>query len=223
MLEGVSAGSYVDIQPSFVALDVLAEQFRDDPDINAWLDEHVAQIETSRILRDDHVHYRLPSLGVTAAVARHMPDRPIVAELVSYTAREEGQPWHYFHHWAELRAAVIGEPQEFIDFAVELADIVLRNDLFPEYLYRPLVARLRRGDELPRAIGPLVPAAGEPAAGLVTRLLAITRGLDADLARHVRSRIASLADTKALATIDALSGQIRHEAMLMLDVLDTIS
>lgn len=222
LLEGVSVHSYAEIQPSFVALDVLADQFEGDAVVGAWIDESIRKVEGSRTVRDGRPWFSLPALGVVAAMARHAGDREVTAELAAFTARPEQGRWHYFHEWAELTAGVVRDAQEFVDFAVELAEIVVQNDMFAEYLYRPLLGRLRRDTQLRAEVRSSIPSLREPAVGLLARLLTITGSIDKDVLRHLYSRLESVDAESATATVDPLTARVGHEALLMLDVLDAV-
>lgn len=222
LLEGVSTQSYAEIQPSFVALDVLADQFEGDGVVDAWLDEAIRKVGESRSVRDGRPWFSLPALGVVAAIARHTRNKEVAAELAAFTARPQQGRWHYFHEWAELTAGVVRDAQEFVDFAVALAEIVVRNDMFAEYLYRPLLGRLRRDAQLRAEVRSSIPSLREPAVGLLTRLLTITGSIDMDVLLHLHSRLESVKAESATGTVDPLTARVRHEALLMLDVLDTV-
>jgi hypothetical protein len=223
LLKAVHARSYHDIQPAWTALHVVAHQFANDPRTDAWLDSELANIEHTKVVHDGQTFFRLPSFGTVAAIARHRPDHPFVPQLLAETARTSGQPWHTFHEWAELAAATVPDAAAFIDLAIEISRLVQINDMFAEYIHRPLTARLRRDGSLATAIAELVPSLSGTATGIAVRLLALSGRLNGPLVDHLRSRLASRSHETVAETFDPFTGQSCRIELLILDVLDTIS
>jgi hypothetical protein len=59
---------------------------------------------------------------------------------------------------AVLAAATTPDAQGFVDLTVKISRIVRINDMFPEYIHRPLTARLRRNASLAMVVADFVPA-----------------------------------------------------------------
>jgi hypothetical protein len=158
--------------------------------------------------------------GTVAAIARLRSAHSAVQELVTQAQRVEGQPWRAFHEWTELATATTLDAQGFVDLAVAISRIVRVNDMFPEYIHRPLTARLRRDASLAAAVADLVPALSGEAFGVAVRLLSLSARLDGPLVSHLRSRL-STGSGQNPDTFDPLFGQARHSELLILDILDT--
>jgi hypothetical protein len=222
LLTRAHAGSYHEIEPSWTALHVLGQQFADDSRVENWLNREIAEIDKSRNVRDGETYFRLPSLGTIAAIARYKPGHPFLAELVVYTGRREGQEWRSFHEWVELMAGSVATPEEFIQFAVSVARIVAINDMFPDYLHRPLTTRLRRDRQLAEGIAGSVPQLTGAATGIVVRLLVLSSRINGSLTDYLHLRLAGVGPGPGLVTVDALTGRACSAEMLFLDVLDTL-
>jgi hypothetical protein len=221
LLRRTHARAYVDIQPAWTALHVLEHQLSDDPRTSAWLDSELERVEQTKTVYDGRTHLRMPSFGTVAAIARLRPAHPIIGELLAQARRVEGKPWRTFHEWTELAAASVGQAQGFVDLATEISRLVRINDMFPEYVHRPLTARLRRDASLAAALAELVPDLSGAAVGITVRLLALGGRLDGALVNHLRSRLSTPHDG-APDTFDPFVGQASHVDLLVLDVLDTI-
>ena len=221
LLKRLYAGSYHDIQPAWKALHVLVEEFAEDPRTAAWLDGELAQIENNELVQDGMTYISMPSFGTIAALARLRPRHRLIPKLLTFAARTEDHPWRTFHEWSELSAAAVTGAQEFVDLAVEISGIVRLNDLFPDYIHRPLTARLRRDVDLALAVSGLVPSLPGVACGIVIRLLALSGHLDAALVSHLRL-IARGAYEGSTATFDPLTGTSCQIQLLALDILDTV-
>lgn len=220
LLRRAHAGAYMDIQPAWTALHVLAEQFADHPRAVAWLDSELEHVHKSRTVHDGRAYLHLPSFGTVAAIARLRPTHPVVDEMLVQVQRVEGEPWHTFHEWTELAAATVQSARSFVDLAVEISRLVRINDMFAEYIHRPLTARLRRDGSLAASVSGLVPALSGTAVGISVRLLSLSDRLDGVLVQHLRSRIASRRN-ESPDTFDPLVGQASHIELLVLDILDT--
>lgn len=223
LLKAAHALSYYDIQPAWTALHVLAEQFADDSRTAEWLESELALLEQTKVAHDGQTYLHLPSFGTVAAIARHRPGHPLIARLLGQTARVDGQPWRTFHEWAELSAATVVDAAAFVELAVELSRIVRINDMFPEYIHRPLTARLRRDGSLAASVAQLVPNLSGAATGIAIRLLALSGNLNGTLIEHLRSRLASASAEQeaAVETFDPLTGQSCHIELLVLDVISS--
>jgi hypothetical protein len=222
LLKGIHAGSYAEIQPAWVGLSVLTEQFAEDPRTDAWLNSVLTSIEQSKVIHEGQTFFRLPSFGTIAAIARLRPTYPLVTELLAESERTDGQPWHSFHEWTELAAATVVDATAFVDLAVEISRLVQINDMFAEYIHRPLTARLRRDTELSTGLAELVPGLSGPAIGIAVRLLALSGRLNGPLVDHLHARLASPGNENRSDTFDPLTGQPCHAELLILDILDTI-
>jgi len=181
----------------------------------------LAPIEKAATVHDGQIHVFFRSFGTVAALARLRSAHPAVQELLAQTQRVEGQPWCTFHEWTELAAATTPDAQGFVDLAAEISRIVRINDMFPEYIHRPLTARLRRDASLAAAVADLVPALSGAAFGIAVRLLSLSARLGGPLVSHLRSRLSTPSDQDP-DTFDPLVGQARHGELLVLDILDTI-
>ena len=221
LLKRGDTGSYNDIQPTWTALHVLVEEFADDPRTAAWLDGELAQIERDEADAEGKTHIWMLSFGTLAALARLRPGHRLIPTLLNAVTRVNGETWPTFHEWSELSAAAVTGAQEFIDLAVEISRIVLLNDMFPEYIHRPLTARLRRDADLAVALARLVPSLPEASCGIVIRLLAMSGHLDPALEDHLRA-LSNDAYEGSTATFDPLTGTTRHIQLLALDLLDTV-
>ena len=133
----------------------------------------------------------------------------------------EGESWKAFHVWTELAAATTADAHAFVGLAVDISRTVHLNDAFPEYIYRPLVARLRRDSAIATAVGDLVPALSGVAFGISVRLLALSSRLSSSVVAHLQARLVGQ-DSRLPDTFDPLYGQARHSELLILDILDTI-
>lgn len=200
---------------------VLVEEFAEDPRTAEWLDDELAQIERNKVVRDGTTYMFTPSYGTLAAIARLRPSHRLIPELLTDAAQTDGQTWHTFHEWTELTATTTAGAQEFIGLAVEISRIVRLNDQFPDYIHRPLAARLRRDTDLAPIVAELVPGLSEAASGIAVRLLALSGHLDGPLADHLRT-IARGAYHGTAATFDPFTGDTSHIELLALDILDTL-
>ncbi len=219
VLKAVHALSYHDIQPAWTALHVLAEQFADDTRTAEWLESELALLDETKVVHDGQTYLRLPSFGTVAAIARHRPAHPLIAQLLGQTARVDGQPWRTFHEWSELSTATVVDAAAFVELAVEISRIAQINDMFPEYIHRPLTARLRRDGSLATAVSELVSGLSGAATGIAIRLLALSGHLNGTLVNHLCSRLASPGQEVTAETFDPLTGQSRHIELLVLDVI----
>ncbi|MFD6757457.1 NACHT domain-containing protein [Micromonospora gifhornensis] len=206
--------AYADIQPAWPALSILEDQFADDSRTSAWLDAEFAPITQAETAHHGRIRVLFPSFGTVAAIARLHSSHPAVQELLTQAQRMEGQPWHAFHEWTELAAATTPDAQGFVDLAVEISRIVRINDMFPEYIHRPLTARLRRDASLATAVADLAPALSGAAFGIAVRLLSLSARLGGPLVSHLRSRLSTPNDQDP-DTFDPLVGQARHSELLI--------
>lgn len=220
VLQGARAIAYADIQPAWPALNILEDQFATDPRTSTWLDTQLLSIKQTGVEHDGRLYISLPSFGAIAALARLRPEHPETRELLTRTQRDEDQRWHTFHEWTELAAASTPDARGFVDLAVEISKIVDINDLFPEYIHRPLTARLRRDSALAADVAALVPTLSGAAFGVTVRLLSLSASLDGPLVAHLRSRLSTLHNADS-DTFDPLIGQVMHSELLILDLLDT--
>jgi hypothetical protein len=182
----------------------------------------LTSIEQSKVIHEGRTFFHLPSFGTVAAIARLRPSHPLVTELLAESERTDGQPWHTFHEWTELAAATVVDATAFVDLAVEISRLVQINDLFAEYIHRPLTARLRRDTELSTGLAELVPGLSGSAIGIAIRLLALSGRLNGPLVDHLHARLASRREEGGTDTFDPLRGQPCHVELLILDILDTI-
>jgi hypothetical protein len=219
LLRRTQAIAYVDIQPAWSALNILEDQFAEDPRTSAWLNAMFTPVAPPEALRDRHAYVVFRSFGMTAALARLQPEHPAIRELLIWSQRVEGQPWA-FHEWTELTAATTPDAQRFVDLAVEISHIVRINDMFPEYIHRPLTARLRRDPTLAASVAGLVPELTGAAFGIAVRLLSLSANLGGPLVAHLQSRLSTPADRPS-DTFDPLVGRTRNTKLLILDILDT--
>jgi hypothetical protein len=107
-----------------------------------------------------------------------------------------------------------------VDLAVEISRIVRINDMFPEYIHRPLAARLRRDSSLAASVAELVPELTGAAFGIAVRLLSLSAHLSGPLVGHLRSRLSTPSDVHP-DTFDPLVGQTKNRELLILDILGT--
>lgn len=113
--------------------------------------------------------------------------------------------------------------KEFLDLAEEVARLVDINDLFPDYLHRPLSARLRRDSQLATSLADLVPSLSDRATGIAVRLLSLSGRINRELVKYLRSQLESASEQLSSPTIDPLTGKVRTTKILFLDVLDTLT
>jgi hypothetical protein len=218
LLGRTHAGALVDIQRAWTAVSILEDQFPDDPRTSAWLDAELAGVAQSSIVHERGTYL---SFGVIAAIARLQPTHRVVAELLAQVQRVEGRPWRTFPAWTELAAAAVRDARGFVELAVEISRLVRINGMSPEYIHRPLTARLRRDASLAAAVAELVPKLSGDAVGIVVRLLSLSGRLSGALVDHLRARL-STPRGQDPDTFDPLVGQASHIELLVLDVLDTI-
>ena len=221
VLREARALSYAEIQPAWPALIILEEQFANDARTTDWLDAAFSLLEQAEEPRGDRRYPFFPSFGAIAALGRLQPGRPATQEMLKQSRRTEGESWKAFHVWTELAAATTADAHAFVGLAVDISRTVLLNDAFPEYIYRPLVARLRRDSALATAVGDLVPALSGVAFGIAVRLLALSSRLSSSIVAHLQARLLGQ-DSHLPDTFDPLYGQVRHSELLILDILDTI-
>lgn len=221
LLQRAHAQAYAGIQPAWLALNILEDQFSDDPRTSAWLDTKLAPPRKTDTTPAEWPPVSFWSFGTLAAISRLRPTHPTIQGLLKQIGRIEGQPWTVFCDWTELAASTTPNAQGFVDLAVEISRIVRTNDMFPEYIYRPLTARLRRDASMAAALAALVPALSGDAFGICVRLLSLSTRLDSTLVAHLSSRLSTPNDQDQY-TFDPFFGQARHSELLVLDILDTI-
>jgi hypothetical protein len=213
--------SYMEIRPVWLALNILEDQFAEDPRTSAWLDEQFSLTTVEEAILNGQLGFLRSSFGTIAALARLRPSHSAVPNLRILAQRVEGQPWRTFNEWTELATATTANAREFVNLAVEISRIVRMNDSFPEYIYRPLAARLRRDPALADALVELVPELSGSAFGIAVRLLSLSARVSGQLVAFLRLNLSAIGGTEPI-TFDPLFGQVRRREMLVLDILDTI-
>jgi hypothetical protein len=221
LLRGADGGTFADIQPPWTALSILEDQFADDPRTSAWLDAELSHIAQTKSVHNGRTYLSMPSFGVIAAIARLRRTHPALRELLAQAQHVEGEPWHTFAEWTELATAAVLDARVFVDLGVEISRLVRINDTFPEYIHRPLTARLRRDASLAAAVAELVPKLSGDAVGIAVRLLSLSGRVNGALVDHLRSRLSNPRNQNP-DTFDPLVGQASHIELLVLDVLDTL-
>ena len=76
VLQGTTAGSYYDIQPSWTALQVLEQQFVDDGRVHEWLDSEIQRIHETRAVLGERTYLSLPPFGTIAAIRAQQAGSP---------------------------------------------------------------------------------------------------------------------------------------------------
>lgn len=213
--------AYFDLGGPWPALDILADQYRGNHRLEAWLDGHLDDIAAARRVDSPRTAFALPPFGVLAALARHRADHPLVTELAAYTARVEDESWYYFHHWIELVAATCVGSREFLESAVEAARIIELNDFIPDHLHHAFRARLQRDERLAEAVSDAVATLRGPALGIALRCLASGGRFNTELAEHLMSVLRDQGRGRA-ETYDCLTGGVYDVEWLLLELLDSL-